>query len=100
MAGDFIPSSASYAFDTQGEAPAESTGAGIEQWFESRTAILKTKLEVFGMEIFDRLRIRQQNLSAIDSNQERLSTLIATVTRQADYMMRDRRDVLSLQQID
>ncbi len=100
MADQLIPKSAPYAFDSVEEPLPENRGAGIEQLFESRTAILKTKLEVFASEIFDRLHIRQKNLLAIDCNREQLGTLIADVTRQADYLLRDRRDVLSLQQID
>src|SRR4051812_7148223 len=99
MAHEFIPASASYAFDTSPEPAAAMAGEGMQQLFDQRTSILKTKLEVFAAEIFDRLRIRQQNLSSIASDQERLGPLITDVTRQANYMMRDRNDALTLERL-
>jgi|ERR1043166_3358778 hypothetical protein len=99
MASEFIPTPPSYAFAPAGEAPADRAGPNIEQLFNERTQILKTKLEVFASEILDRLRIRQQNLAAIDSAFERVGQLTADVTRQADYLLRDRRDIFSVQQL-
>jgi hypothetical protein len=99
MAHEFIPGSASYAFDASTEPDAAMAGEGMQQLFDQRTSILKTKLEVFATEIFDRLRIRQQNLSAIDRNEERLSLMITDVSRQANYMMRDRNDALGLERL-
>src|ERR1041384_7003233 len=78
------------------EEPESSRGAGIEQLFGQRTSILKTKLEVFASELFERLRIREQNIQGISEDHERLTAMIEKVTRQADYHLRDRQDTTPL----
>jgi chemotaxis methyl-accepting protein methylase len=65
---------------------------GIDNLFQQRTSILRTKMEVFAAELFDRLRIRNQNLLSISDNQGKLEAMIENLTKQANYHFRDHRE--------
>jgi hypothetical protein len=65
---------------------------GLDRLFDQRTAILKTKLEVFASELLDRLRIRSKNLLTISENQDRLGRMLETLTCQANYHFRDHKE--------
>jgi hypothetical protein len=65
---------------------------GLDQLFDQRTSILKTKLEVFASELLDRLRIRTQNLTRISEDQERMAGMLETIVRQANYHLRDHKE--------
>jgi hypothetical protein len=66
----------------------KSANAAVDQLFGQRTFILRTKLEVFTSELFDRLRIRSQNLVNITENQEALRKVLGKMARQVLYNMR------------
>ena len=65
---------------------------GLDRLFDQRTAILRTKLEVFASELLDRLRIRTRNLVAISENHERLNQMVEATSRQANYHFRDHKE--------
>jgi hypothetical protein len=88
---DFIASDLgqSQRYVAQDEA---GTSRGLDEMFRGRTAILKTKLDVFAWEISERLRIRERNLDSILENQERARSMLAAITRQVNYSMRPHQD--------
>jgi hypothetical protein len=79
----------SQRYATEDEA---GTPSALDEMFKGRTAILKTKLDVFAWEISQRLRIREHNVDAILENQERARSMLAVITRQVNYSMRSHQD--------
>src|ERR1051325_9842992 len=51
------------------------TEDSLDDFLGQKTNILKTKLEVFATEMFDRFRIRAQNLSRIADDQQHLGEM-------------------------
>jgi hypothetical protein len=70
----------------------EQGTAALDQLFGGRTTILKTKLEVFATEIFDRLTIRSHNLLKISEDEERVSTMLDRLAVQANYHLREHKE--------
>ena len=66
--------------------------SGIDELIQQRSSILKTKLEVFALELFDRLRIRNQNLTSIADNQGKLEAMLEAIDRKANYHLREHRE--------
>ena len=83
LLGDESPSHSSVA--TQYAPP----GLDLENLFGHKGRILHTKLEVFASEIFERFRIRVQNLASIDQDENKLYLLLEKLDRQARYHTRD-----------
>ena len=75
--------------------PTSKESAGLGELFGRRTHILKTKLEVITVELFDRVRIRERNLVAIGDDQEKLNQILGIVDRQVRYHFRDSREKAS-----
>lgn len=79
-------------FGDYGEQPTRTSTDSFESFVHARTRILTTKLEVLASEIRERLHIRVNNLERIDADKERITAFLWTVDRQANYLMRQRKE--------
>lgn len=70
----------------------------IDQIMQSKSRILKTKLEVLAGEIRQRLSIREGNLERIGRDKDVLKETIERLDRLANYKLRDHRDKVPLYQ--
>ena len=61
----------------------------INDLFDSKGRILHTKLEVLASEIFERFRIRVQNLASIGQDENKLYLLLEKLDKQARYHSRE-----------
>lgn len=64
----------------------------FDQFVHRKTRILNTKLEVLAFELHHRLIIRTENLSRIEADKEHATEMLLSVQRQANYLMRPRKD--------
>jgi hypothetical protein len=67
----------------------QSPGLDLDAVFGNKGRVLRTKLEVFASEIFERFRIRLQNLALIEEDQNKLYDLLDKLDRQARYHLRE-----------
>ncbi len=65
----------------------------LDQLLGQKAALLRTKLNVLGAELRDRFRLREQNLSALADECERLDADMEQVSRLVRYDLREPRDL-------
>lgn len=65
----------------------------LDQLLGQKAAVLRTKLNVFGAELRDRFRLREQNLSALASERDQLDADVERVSRLVRYDLREPRDL-------
>lgn len=65
----------------------------LDQLLGQKAALLRTKLNVFGAELRDRFRLREQSLAALASERERLEADVERVSRQVRYDLREPREL-------
>ena len=65
----------------------------LDQLLGQKAALLRTKLNVLGAELRDRFRFREQNLSGLAGESERLDADVERVSRLVRYDLREPRDL-------
>jgi len=75
------------------ESSGADQGVGLEDLIQGKARILRTKLEIFGLEIADRLLLRERNLRRIDDESTRVLETLGRLSRLVKYQLRQQRDV-------
>ena len=65
----------------------------LDQLLGQKADLLRTKLNVLGAELRDRFRLREQNLSGLAGESERLDADVERVSRLVRYDLREPRDL-------
>ena len=83
-----------YNFVQENELPSSHTlsPGALDQLLNSKSRILKTKLEVLTAEVLQRLNIRDVNITRIGHDQNLLSEITQVLSRQANYGQREHKE--------
>lgn len=73
--------------------PEALSSHSLDQLLGQKADLLRTKLNVLGAELRDRFRLREQNLSAVAMECERLDADVDRVSRLVRYDLREPRDL-------